>query len=176
MHHLWKLFYDSFSRWNVPEMVLNDMGSKNNIFSHKKGHFGPENRPENSPPSRRTGIYRKPKASRVTWGYGEDMVPLSRVCQRPKKWVVWVSRRKNSIFTPKRTILGNRGQKTGQKSAHRANERASIENRRHPELPGDMGKIWSHWARSVWGQKKGLYGRSVEKSWFMVNFIKIGNF
>ena len=33
-------FYDSFSRWNVPEMVLNDMGSKNNIFSHKKGHFG----------------------------------------------------------------------------------------------------------------------------------------
>ena len=24
-----------------------------------------------------------------------------------------------------------------------------LENRRHPELPGDMGKIWSHWVRSV---------------------------
>ena len=50
------------------------------------------------------------------------------------------------------------------------------ENRRYPELPQDMGKLWSDRVEFVWGQKKGLYGRSVEKSWFMVNFIKIGNF
>ena len=41
------------------------------------------------------------------------------------------------------------------------------ENRRHPELPEDMGKILSHWVGSVWGQKSGLYGLSVEKNWFL---------
>ena len=32
----------------------------------------------------------KPKVSRVTSGYEEDMNPLSRVCIRPKKGVMWV--------------------------------------------------------------------------------------
>ena len=31
---------------------------------------------------------RKPKAPRVTWGYGEDMIPLSWVCLRPKIWFI----------------------------------------------------------------------------------------
>ena len=31
---------------------------------------------------------RKPKASRVTWGYGENMIPLSWVCLRPKIGVI----------------------------------------------------------------------------------------
>ena len=26
----------------------------------------------------------KPKASRFTWGYGADMIPLSQICLRPK--------------------------------------------------------------------------------------------
>ena len=36
-----------------------------------------------------------------------------------------------------------RKQPTKQLKAH------ILENRRHPELPGDMGKIWSHWVGSV---------------------------
>ena len=34
-------------------------------------------------------LTRKPKVSRVTSGHGEDMIPLSQVCQGPKKWVMW---------------------------------------------------------------------------------------
>ena len=50
-------------------------GSKNSIFSHKKGHFGQADERAST---------QKPKASRVTWGYGENMIPLSRLCLRPK--------------------------------------------------------------------------------------------
>ncbi len=37
------------------------------------------------------------------------------------------------------------------------------ETQRYPELPQDLGNIWFHWIRFVWGQKSALYGRSVEK-------------
>ena len=40
------------------------------------------------------------------------------------------------------------------------------ENQRYPELAQDMGKIWFHWVRSVWGQKSEFYERSVKKNWF----------
>ena len=40
------------------------------------------------------------------------------------------------------------------------------ENQRYPELPEDMGKIWSHWVGFVRGQKNELCGRSVEKNRF----------
>ena len=48
------------------------------------------------------------------------MNPLSRVCIRPKKEVIWAQRRKKQIFGPKRAILGNRGQKTARRAAKRA--------------------------------------------------------
>ena len=41
------------------------------------------------------------------------------------------------------------------------------ENRSYPKLPQNMGKLWSHWVRSVWGKISGIYGRSVEKNWFL---------
>ena len=41
-----------------------------------------------------------------------------------------------------------------------------VENRRHPELPQDMWMLWSHWAGSIWGEIRGLFGSSVEKNWF----------
>ena len=41
------------------------------------------------------------------------------------------------------------------------------ENRRYPELPQDMGKIWSHWVGSVSGEIIGLFGHNVEKNWFL---------
>ena len=41
------------------------------------------------------------------------------------------------------------------------------ENRRYPELPQDMGDLWSHWVRSVWPKKWGLYGCSVKKCRFL---------
>ena len=60
-----------------------------------------------------------------------------------------------------------------------------LENRRYPELPQDMGKLWSHWVRSVWGEISGIYGRSIEKkiivgpkcsflaqNWFFCNIIQ----
>jgi len=31
----------------------------------------------------------KPKVSRVTSGHGKDIVPLSQVCLKPKKRVIW---------------------------------------------------------------------------------------
>ena len=37
------------------------------------------------------------------------------------------------------------------------------ENRMYPELPQDMGKLWSHWVGSVRGEIRGLYGRCLEK-------------
>ena len=37
------------------------------------------------------------------------------------------------------------------------------ETQRYPELPQNLGNIWFHWIRFVWGQKSALYGRSVEK-------------
>lgn len=30
------------------------------------------------------------------------------------------------------------------------------ENRSYPELPQDIGKLWSHWVGSVWPQKRGV--------------------
>ena len=37
------------------------------------------------------------------------------------------------------------------------------ENWRYPELPQDLGKLWSHWVGSVWGEISVLFGRSIEK-------------
>ena len=57
---------------------------KNSIFDPKKGHFGQSGckaarRAAERPPTR------KPKVSRVTSGYGGDMIPSSRVRLSPKK-------------------------------------------------------------------------------------------
>ena len=79
----------------------------------------------------------------------------------------------HSLFGSKRAILvaiGTRKLLAEQPNGH------VTENRRYPELPQNMGKLWYHRVEFVWGQKNGLYGRSVEKGWFIVNFIKIGNF
>ena len=67
------------------------------------------------------------------------------------------------LWTKKGTFwaIKVRKQPTKQLKAH------ILENQRHTELPGDMGKIWSHWSGSVWAQKSGLYGHSVEKIAFL---------
>ena len=58
------------------------------LLAPKKGDFRQSGQKKTARQAERahTG---KPKASRVTWGYGEDMIPFSQVCLRPKKWVIW---------------------------------------------------------------------------------------
>ena len=38
-----------------------------------------------------------------------------------------------------------------------------LENQRYPELPQDMGDLWSNWVRSVWAEKWGFHWCSVKK-------------
>ena len=78
----------------------------------------------------------------------------------------------HSLFGSKRAILGHRCQKT----ACRAAERARNGKPKVSRVTSEHGEVMipSSWVRLR--PKNGLYGRSVEKGWFIVNFIKIGNF
>ena len=64
----------------------------------------------------------------------------------------WVSGRKTAFLTRKRPLWAIGAVK---RPAERPNGHLP-ENRRYPELPQDMGEIWSHWIGSVRTQKKGV--------------------
>ena len=65
-----------------------------------------------------------------------------------------------SILALSKVTLGYWAKK---RPAERSNSHQP-ENRSYPELPGDMGEIWSHWVRAVWAQKWGLYRCSVKRT------------
>ena len=77
-----------------------------------------------------------------------------------------------ALLAPIRAILGIWGQKT----AHRAAKRAYTGKPKVPIVTSGYGEVTIPFG-SVWGQKCGLYGRSVEKNWFLPQkgpFLAIG--
>ena len=56
-------------------------------------------------------------------------------------------------------ILGQKRPKSGPEAGKQPPERQNGHlpgNRSYPELPQDMGDIWSHWVGSVWPEKMGV--------------------
>ena len=62
--------------------------TKTEHFWTKKGTFWAIKVKKQLSKQLKAHILENSKASRVTWGYGEDMIPLSWVRLRPKIWVV----------------------------------------------------------------------------------------
>ena len=62
--------FELAARWALGRPLGQPLGSKNTIFSPKKGHFG-QSGPENGPPSGPTGTYKKTEGIQSylrTWG------------------------------------------------------------------------------------------------------------
>ena len=78
-----------------------------------------------------------------------------------------------AFLTPEKAIFGRQ---PGIKSTAARPNGHLPENQSYPELPQDMGKLWSHWVRYIWAQPNPTHGCYVIESDFMHDLVKFGHF